>query len=210
MTKGLMTTGSRRTVTMGVGGMLLVALGATAVVAPSNSSAEMNAAIYQAPQSSVVDAVASAEAQRAAAEAARLAQEAAQAAAEAARASQQQSLVDLAYGQVGDSYSMGASGPDVFDCSGFVMWLYQQTMGVSLPHNTHAQWGAIDDTWYAGEREPQPGDVVFFFNGADHVGIYVGDGMMVHAANPRAGVTTDSIYDGYWAGRVTGFGRIIH
>lgn len=203
MTKDLMTSSLRRTVAAGVGAMLVVALGATAATAELSVAGGTNAAMLTTDQSTVVEAVAQAEATRAAEEAARLAQE-------AARTSQQRALTDLAYAQVGDSYSMGASGPDVFDCSGLVMWLYQQSTGVSLPHNTHAQWDAIDDTWLAGEREPQPGDVVFFFDGADHVGIYAGDGMMVHAANPRAGVTTDSIYDGYWAGRLTGFGRIIH
>jgi cell wall-associated NlpC family hydrolase len=200
----------RRLTLAGTAGVLAIGLGAVVYPAWADERAQQ-AVMLEAPTTTVSSAVADAEA---AAVAARAAAEA-QAAAEAAHAAQVQaqtsSVVDLAYAQVGDGYSMGASGPSVFDCSGLTMWVYNQAMGVSLPHNTHAQWNAIDDTWYAGGKQPQPGDLVFFFNnGADHVGIYVGDGKMVHAANPRTGVTVDSIYDGYWGNKLTGFGRIIH
>ena len=185
-------------------------LAAFAVAAPALAQDWVQpAAMPEVSASPVAGAVAEAEAQaQAAAQAAAEAE--AQAAAEAAaRQSQLDAVVDLAYAQVGDAYVYGAAGPDAFDCSGFTMWVYQQALGVSLPHNTHAQWNAAD-SWYAGEREPQPGDLVFFFaNGADHVGIYVGDGMMVHAANPRTGVTVDPVNSGYWANHLTGYGRVV-
>lgn len=204
MTEDVTTSSTRRMVIGGVAGMLLVALGAAAVVAPGSASAEAAAAMPPAAQATVANAVAAAQAQHAA--------EVAAAQAHAALiASQQQAVVDLARAQAGDSYRRGASGPNAFDCSGLVKYVYAQTMGVSLPHNTHAQWNAIADTWHAGDRAPQPGDVVFFFaNGADHVGLYIGDGLMVNAENPRNGVKVASIYDGYWANKLTGFGRIIH
>lgn len=204
MKKDVTTSTTRRAVIGGVAGMLLVALGGVAVIAPMQATAETSAAIMPLSEPTVANAVAAAEAQHAA--------EVAAAAAHAELlVSQRQAVVELARAQAGDSYRRGASGPNAFDCSGLVKYVYAQTMGVALPHNTHAQWDAIGDTWYAGEREPQPGDVVFFFNnGADHVGLYIGDGLMVNAENPRNGVKVASIYEGYWANKLTGFGRIIH
>ena len=192
--------GNRTVVLVGAAGVLAALAVATPAVAGDRAK---SAAMPEVSASPVAGAVADAEAQ---------AQAEAQAAAEAAAARQSQldAVVNLAYAQVGDAYVYGATGPDAFDCSGFTMWVYQQALGVSLPHNTHAQWNAVD-SWYAGEREPQPGDLVFFFaNGADHVGIYVGDGMMVHAANPRTGVTVDPVNSGYWANHLTGYGRVVH
>ena len=186
---------NRRIAGAGVAGVLVLALGAV-VVAPAMAEISADAAMMQTTTSTVPDAVADAVAQ-----------------AEAHSqqvAAQQQAIVDLAVAQTGDAYVSGAEGPDVFDCSGLTLWVYQQVMGITLPHNTHAQWNAIEDTWYAGEKEPQPGDLVFFFeNGADHVGIYIGDGMMVSAQSSGSAVTVAPIYSGYWAPYLTGFGRII-
>ncbi len=180
---------NRRIAGAGVAGLLVLALGA-GVVAPALAEISSDATMMQTTSSTVTDAVAQAEAHA------------------AEVATQQQAIVDLALAQTGDPYSMGAEGPNVFDCSGLTLWVYEQAMGITLPHNTHAQWNAIEDTWYAGEKEPQPGDLVFFFNnGADHVGIYIGDGMMVSAQN--GGVQVQPIYTGYWAPYLTGFGRII-
>ena len=191
------------------GGAGVLTLGLALSFYPALAADQQQATMHTTEASAVSGAVVAAEA-RAVAEAQAAAEAAAAAAAAEAEAqSRGNAVVDLAYAQVGDAYVMGGSGPNAFDCSGFTMWVYQEALGVSLPHNTHAQWNAIDNTWYAGEKEPLPGDLVFFFNnGADHVGIYVGDGMMVHAANPGTGVTVDSIYDGYWGNKLTGFGRV--
>lgn len=197
MTKVLANGSQRRLVLIGAGGVLAVALGAVALSPVAN--ADTDAAMLTTTESTVAEAVAQAE------------QEAAEAAQAAAVQEQTALVVDTAMAQVGDAYVYGASGPSAFDCSGFTMWVYQEAAGVSLPHNTHAQWDAIEDTWYVGEKEPQPGDLVFFFeNGADHVGLYIGDGMMVHAENPGSGVIVSPIYSGYWADNLTGFGRVIH
>jgi len=79
--------------------------------------------------------------------------------------------------RIGDPYVWGAAGPSSFDCSGLVVWAYAQ-IGISLPHYT-------GDLWNSGEHvsrsELKPGDLVFFFPDIGHVGIYVGNGMMVDA-----------------------------
>jgi cell wall-associated NlpC family hydrolase len=77
----------------------------------------------------------------------------------------------------GDPYVWGAAGPSSFDCSGLVMWAYQQ-VGISLPHYTGAQWNMGE---HISRSQLEPGDLVFFFSDISHVGLYVGDGMMLDA-----------------------------
>jgi len=92
--------------------------------------------------------------------------------------------VAYAYQKLGSPYVWGATGPDAFDCSGLTQAAYRAA-GVSLPRTTYAQIGA-------GRSVPRsallPGDLVFFYSGISHVGIYVGDGRMIHAPNPSAPV----------------------
>lgn len=92
--------------------------------------------------------------------------------------------VAYAYRKIGSPYVWGATGPDAFDCSGLVQAAYRSA-GVSLPRTTYAQINA-------GRRVARsallPGDLVFFYSGISHVGIYVGDGRMIHAPNPSAPV----------------------
>ncbi|MER6403300.1 NlpC/P60 family protein [Streptomyces viridosporus] len=92
--------------------------------------------------------------------------------------------VSYAYRKIGSPYVWGAAGPNAFDCSGLVQAAYRSA-GVSLPRTTYAQIGA-------GRRvsraELLPGDLVFFYSGISHVGLYVGDGRMIHAPNPSAPV----------------------
>jgi cell wall-associated NlpC family hydrolase len=76
----------------------------------------------------------------------------------------------------GDEYVWGGAGPDVFDCSGLVMWAYAQ-VGISLPHFTGTQWNSGQ---HISRDEIQPGDLLFFYN-LDHVGLYVGDGLFLDA-----------------------------
>lgn len=104
--------------------------------------------------------------------------------------------VDYAYSKLGSPYVWGATGPDAFDCSGLVQAAYRSA-GVSLPRTTYAQIGA-------GRRvarsELLPGDLVFFYSGISHVGIYVGNGQMVHAPNPSAPVRVAPIDEMPFAG----------
>ncbi|OAH13112.1 C40 family peptidase [Streptomyces jeddahensis] len=92
--------------------------------------------------------------------------------------------ISYAYRALGRPYVWGATGPNAFDCSGLTQAAYRSA-GVSLPRTTYAQ---ID----AGRRIPRselrPGDLVFFYSSVSHVGIYVGNGRMIHAPNPSAPV----------------------
>jgi cell wall-associated NlpC family hydrolase len=77
----------------------------------------------------------------------------------------------------GAPYVWGAAGPHVFDCSGLVMWAYAQ-VGIRLPHFTGAQWQM---GIHVSRRNLQPGDLVFFYADIGHVGLYIGNGLMVDA-----------------------------
>ncbi len=87
-------------------------------------------------------------------------------------------VVQAALTQVGSAYVWGGAAPGGFDCSGLVMWAFQQA-GISLPHSSQAlahggQPVALSDL--------QPGDVLTFYSDASHAGIYIGDGMMIHSS----------------------------
>ena len=85
--------------------------------------------------------------------------------------------ISAARAQLGKPYSWGAGGPDSFDCSGLTAWAWRAG-GVSLPHNAAAQQGSGTSV---SRGDLRPGDLVFFGSPAYHVGLYVGDGMMIHA-----------------------------
>ena len=109
----------------------------------------------------------------------------------------------FAQGQVGDAYVFGASGPDAFDCSGLTSAAWASA-GVSLPHSAAAQYGV---TSRVDASSLIPGDLVFFYSGISHVGIYVGGGMMVHASNPSTGVVMEPLA-GYWMSVFVSGGRV--
>jgi peptidoglycan DL-endopeptidase CwlO len=77
----------------------------------------------------------------------------------------------------GDPYVWGADGPNEFDCSGLVKWAYAQ-VGIDLPHYTVSQW---DMGEHISRSQLEPGDLVFFYPTIEHVGMYVGDGLMLDA-----------------------------
>jgi cell wall-associated NlpC family hydrolase len=88
-----------------------------------------------------------------------------------------QRAVAAALSKLGDRYVFGASGPSTFDCSGLVQWAYGRA-GVSTAHYTGAFWNSYRHVSY---DELKPGDLVFFHRDHHHVGIYIGNGMMVNA-----------------------------
>ncbi|MYV38424.1 NlpC/P60 family protein [Streptomyces sp. SID1328] len=92
--------------------------------------------------------------------------------------------VAYAYRKLGSPYVWGATGPSAFDCSGLIQAAYRSA-GISLPRTTYAQ---INAGRRVSRSQLQPGDLVFFYSGISHVGIYVGDGRMIHAPNPSAPV----------------------
>ncbi|CRZ13780.1 NLP/P60 family protein [Mycolicibacterium neworleansense] len=87
-------------------------------------------------------------------------------------------VIQAALSRIGSPYSWGAAGPSSFDCSGLVMWAFQHA-GISLPHSSQAMARGGQPV---STDSMQPGDVVTYYSDASHVGIYIGDGMMVHAS----------------------------
>jgi peptidoglycan DL-endopeptidase CwlO len=79
--------------------------------------------------------------------------------------------------RLGDAYVWGAAGPTTFDCSGLVMWAYAH-VGISLEHFTGDQWNEGE---HISRSQLEPGDLVFFFADISHVGLYVGNGLMIDA-----------------------------
>lgn len=120
------------------------------------------------------------------------------------------SIAEFARAQVGKPYVFACSGPDAFDCSGLVMRAYSN-IGIYLPHSAESQSGY----GYAVSMDNlQPGDMLFYTTDGSgtvsHVGIYVGDGMMVHASAPGIGVIMTNIYDNWYQSRFMGARRLVN
>ena len=115
-------------------------------------------------------------------------------------------VVATAKNYIGSKYVYGATGPNSFDCSGFTQYVFK-LHGVSLNRTAAAQYSngvAVDRT------NLQPGDLVMFGkSGINHVGIYIGGGQIVHAANPSRGVTIDTITSGYYNNNYVGARRVM-
>jgi cell wall-associated NlpC family hydrolase len=101
-----------------------------------------------------------------------------------AAASARASAVDIALSKVGSPYRYGASGPNAFDCSGLVSWAFKKA-GISLPRTSRAQSQVGTPV---SRDELRPGDLVFFYKPVSHVGIYIGDGKIVHASTRKSPV----------------------
>lgn len=89
--------------------------------------------------------------------------------------------VDAALAKRGSPYVWAAAGPDTFDCSGLMVWAWAQA-GVSLPHQSGAQYNTGT---HVSRANLLPGDLVFFYSPIHHVGMYIGDNLVVHA--PQTG-----------------------
>ena len=116
-----------------------------------------------------------------------------------------QVVLDAAASKLGAPYSYSSAGPTAFDCSGFVRWSFE-ALGIELPHNSGAQWGVVHPIPLS---ELRPGDLVFDWIGSwgpDHVGIYVGDGLFIHAPNSGGRVRYDRV--GWWTGARVTAGRL--
>lgn len=103
-------------------------------------------------------------------------------------------VVSYAMSLIGKPYVYGGSTPSGFDCSGFTSYVYKH-FGVSINRTAAAQ---SSNGKSVSRSELQPGDLIMFCKPINHVGIYIGNGKIVHAANPSRGVTTDTILSGYY------------
>lgn len=119
-------------------------------------------------------------------------------------------LVKAALGLVGKPYIWGATGPDGFDCSGLIVYVAREALGVDLPR-------IAADQAFAGVHvdvdKLAPGDLVFYANtyqpGISHVGIYIGGGRWVTAEDENSGVVVRSLDLPYWKARYAGARRIV-
>ena len=104
--------------------------------------------------------------------------------------------ISYAMAQVGKAYVYGAAGPNAFDCSGLMMMAWAQA-GISLPHSSSAQYGVGR---HVSSSDLQPGDLVFYYSPISHVAMYIGNGLIVEAANPGAGVRVSGVFSMPYAG----------
>jgi cell wall-associated NlpC family hydrolase len=121
---------------------------------------------------------------------------------------------DLAFralGLVGTPYRSAGADPGVgFDCSGFVVYVYRDVLGLPLPRSTAAQYSM--DLRSPRRSALKTGDLVFFDTGGkgiSHVGIYVGEGRFVHAPNHGGRVRLDHLDDRNWKERYRGARRVL-
>ena len=119
-------------------------------------------------------------------------------------------LITEAEKYLGWPYVWGGSSPSTsFDCSGFVCWAYTASGVYNLPRTTAT--GIFNQCVYVSPADVRPGDLIFFTRTYDcagpvsHVGIYVGDGMMIHAGDP---IKYASINTSYWQEHFYAFGRL--
>lgn len=117
-------------------------------------------------------------------------------------------IVQVAESYAGSRYVSGGSSPSGFDCSGFTQYVYGKC-GVTLSRTSYTQ--ATQGT-AVNKSELQPGDLLLFHyygsSSIGHVGIYVGNGKFIHAANSNRGVVYDSIESGYYADNYAGARRL--
>lgn len=119
-------------------------------------------------------------------------------------------LVDEAMGYLGIRYRFGGTSPETgLDCSGLVLNVFRNALGLDLPRTARAMAGLGDRI---GRQELQPGDLVFFNTMRrtfSHVGIYLGEDKFVHAPSSGGRVRIESIRTRYWAERFTGARRLL-
>ncbi len=118
-------------------------------------------------------------------------------------------VLDLAKAQIGTPYVWGGSSPGGFDCSGLVQWVFGR-IGIALPRTAQEQFNATDRV---APDQLRPGDLVFFqstYPSPDritHVGIYVGNGLMLNAPAEGDVVRQMPLSSSFWAAHFAGAGR---
>lgn len=106
--------------------------------------------------------------------------------------------VAAALSKLGSPYGWGAAGPDQFDCSGLMLWAYQQ-QGKTIPRTSQAQLAGGTPV---SRADLQPGDLVGYYPGVTHIGMYIGNGQLVHASDYGIPVQVVSVDSMPWAGAV--------
>jgi cell wall-associated NlpC family hydrolase len=118
-------------------------------------------------------------------------------------------LVIQAMGLLGVPYKRGGNSEEKgFDCSGFVRYMYEKSVGLVLPRRAEEQAKVTEEI---NRSELKPGDLVFFNTMRrtfSHVGIYIGDGKFIHAPRPGKSVRVDDMRDAYWQKRFNGARRV--
>ncbi|MBX9397014.1 C40 family peptidase [Streptomyces sp. TRM72054] len=109
---------------------------------------------------------------------------------DSAYATKAEKALAFARAQIGKPYVWGATGPDSYDCSGLTQAAWKAA-GVSLPRTTYDQ---VDAGTTVSIAAAQPGDLIFFYDDVTHVGLYIGNGMMIHAPKPGTYVREESVY----------------
>lgn len=117
-----------------------------------------------------------------------------------------QALLSEGKALIGTPYRWGGTTPRGFDCSGFVQYLYKQK-GFRLPRTSRAQFAELTPV-----DAPKPGDLVFFRRGGriNHVGMYIGEGKMIHSPQSGSSIRIESMEKPNWQRRYAGARSIIH
>lgn len=120
-----------------------------------------------------------------------------------------EAIANFALAYLGYPYVAAGSGPYGFDCSGFARFVVLNTLGIEIGTGIDGQPGAGAWVDYGAWL---PGDLIFFQNtyraGLSHVGIYIGDGLFIHAENEGTGVVISSMYSAYYGPRYWGSIRV--
>ncbi|MGV3720708.1 MAG: C40 family peptidase [Actinomycetota bacterium] len=127
---------------------------------------------------------------------------------EPTESSPNEDLIREALRNRGQPYVWGGASRGGFDCSGFMCYLFARQRNIKLPHSASAQ--ARMGTPVSADNL-EAGDLVFFSTyrrGISHVGMYVGDGKFIHAANSRRDVRIDTLKSGYYAKRLKAARRL--
>ena len=129
-----------------------------------------------------------------------------------AASSKSSKIITLAKKQLGKKYVWADEGPDTFDCSGFTYYVFKNKAGITLPRNSAVQskYGT-----YVSRSNIKGGDLLFFDtngsnNGAvSHVGLYIGNGQMIHASYSQRKIVTVSINNSYYQNAFVNARRVL-
>ncbi len=118
-------------------------------------------------------------------------------------------VIDLAYSWLGTPYRYAGTSRSGVDCSGLTCRVFEDAVGIKLPRSSRDQ---ADYCRKISQRNLQPGDLVFFVNKpggnrVNHVGLYIGDGKMIHASSSQ-GVVISGLDEEYWRKRLYKYGRV--